>query len=166
MKESYRLGFNALYRKIMEAAGDPMPAPDAGASAPADPAAAGAAPAPGADPAAGLPDPNANPDAALGGVAGAGLVGQVEEAFNALQSAIATIQDQAAQQQLSGVADSLSAIYEMLTGTPMAGAEGEAGAEEGGIPEVPNMEQSPSQDPNAAGGGIDPNAGGGQAPAV
>lgn len=168
MKESAtpRLAFNVLYRRILEAAGDPVADPAAAGAAPADPAAAGAAPAPGADPAAGLPDPNANPDAALGEVAGTGMVGQIEEAVNALGSTISTIQDQAAQQSLQGVLDTLNSVYEMLTGTPMAGAEGEAGAEEGGISEVPNMEQTPPEDPNAAGGGIDPNAGGGQAPAV
>ena len=161
MKEGFKLGFNELYFQIMQEAADPNAAPPAPPAPPADPAAAGADPAAAgapADPAAaGVDDPAAEMDE---GVAGGGLIGQIEEAYNSLESAIATVQDPTAQEQLNGVKDTLSAMYEMLTGSPMAGAEEEeVGGEEGGAPgEVPNMEQgAPAGDPNAAPAG-DPNA--------
>lgn len=164
MKEGFTFNFNKLYYDIMQEAADPNAAPPAPPAPPADPAAAGAPPA---DPAAGLPpDPAAagadDPAAELEGEAGGGLVGQLEEAYNALESAIAMVQDQAAQESLNGVKDTLASAYEMLTGTPLAGAE-EAGAEgDAGAPgEVPNMEQGAAPaDPNAAAGGApaDPNA--------
>lgn len=158
MKEAFRLGFNQLFYSIMQEAADPNAAP------PADPNAA-----PPADPNAAPPaDPNAapagaegaeDPAAALSGEAGGGLVGQLEEAYNTLESTLGTIQDEAAKEQLSGVKDTLAAAYEMLTGTPLAGAGGEdeGGAEGEGAPppDVPNMEQG--ADPNAA-PPADPNA--------
>lgn len=163
MKEDFQLGFNKLYYSIMKEAADPNAAApaDPNAAPPAPPADPNAAVPPPADPAAAGADPNADPAADLAGEAGGGLVGQLEEAFTALETAIGTIQDEAAKEQLNGVKDTLASAYEMLTGSPLAGAEDEAGdaagADAAGVPpEVPNMEQgadqnaAPPADPNAA----------------
>lgn len=168
MKEEFSLGFNKLYYSIMKEAADPNAVP------PADPNAAMPPPAPGADPAAAPANPAADPAAAgadedpaadLTGEAGGGLVGQLEEAYNALETALGTITDEAAKEQLAGVKDTLASAYEMLTGAPLAGAEGEEGAEaEAGAPgEVPNMEQGADPSAAAPAPGADPNA---AAPAV
>lgn len=162
MKEEFKLGFNKLYYSIMQEAADPNAAP------PADPNAAPPPPppAPGADPAAAGADPAAagaedDPAADLEGEAGGGLVGQLEEACTTLDSVLGTITDEAAKEQLTGVKDTLASAYELLTGTPFAGAE-DAGAEgaDAGMPgEVPNMEQGGAgADPNAAPPPADPNA--------
>lgn len=159
MKEDFTLGFNKLYYTIMQEAADPnAPAPQPPA-APADPAGAGAPPP--ADAGAGAPPPppeggEENPEEDLDGGAGMGLLGQLEEAYQALVSAMETVQDPQVKEKFKGVKDNLSSVFEALTGTPFPDDE-EGGEEgEGGVGEVPNMEQTPPD--QGAAGGADPNA--------
>ena len=159
MKEEFSLGFNKLYYSIMQEAADPNaapPAPPAPPAAPADPAAAGAPPPP-ADPNAVPPPPGEEgegSDEGLDGGAGMGLVGKVEESYQALVSAMESVQDEQVKEQLKGVKDNLSSIFETLTGAGFPDEEtGAEGGEEGAPGAVPNMEQTP---PDQA--GVDPNA--------
>lgn len=159
MKEDFSLGFNKLYYTIMQEAADPnapAPQPPAPPAPQADPAAAGAPPPPAGDPAGAPPPPEGEEGDDLDGGAGMGIVGQLEEAYQALVTAMESVQNEQAKEQFKGVKDNLSAIFEALTGTGFPEDDEGEGGEDAGIPgEVPNMEQTP---PDQAGAGGDPNA--------